>query len=508
MSKNPIEELKKRLLEISHLSAILNLLYWDQEVNMPAKAVEARAASISYLSTIVHNKTIELDSDGLLSNLQKALHSKKIKGSAAVIVAETWRSFSREKKLPESFVTELANITSQAQHVWAQARQENDFGKFLPWLKKIVKLKQQEAEYVGYQDSPYDALIDTYEPGMTSKEASKILEDLKDFLIPFLKKTRQPSNKSNSHKLKGQFPLSAQIQFNQLIAQSIGFDFQAGRMDTSTHPATFGSHPHDIRLTTRYKEDNIYYSLGSTIHETGHGLYEQGLPVKHYGTPLAESVSLGIHESQSRFWENIIGKSLPFWKYFYPKLQKEFPTPFKKIPLQDFHHIINEVRPSLIRTEADEVSYNLHIIIRFEIEKDMIEGRLKLADLPKIWNEKYQKYLGFKVPNDSQGVLQDVHWSCGLIGYFPTYSFGNLYSAQFYHQIAQDIPNLNQKIAKGKFQEINNWLRKNIHFHGKTYQADTLVKRATGESLNSKYFSQYLSKKYRAPLIQNQTLSK
>ena len=498
MKTTPIKTIKNRLTELSHLSAILNLLYWDQEVKMPSKAVESRASGISQLSSILHNKFVEIDSDGLLTKLNKQVLSKKIKGKDAIIIAETWRSFIREKKLPESFVRDLAETTSKAQNVWAEARQKNDFQLFLPWLTKIVKLKKQEAELVGYKDSPYDALIDTYEPGMTTKEASKILEDLKDFLIPFLKTLTSSKTKSKSDRLEGKFPLDAQAAFNKHIAATIGFDFEAGRLDTSTHPATFGSHPHDIRLTTRYKENNIYYSIGSTIHETGHGLYEQGLPVEHFGTPLAESISLGIHESQSRLWENIIGKSLPFWKHFYPKLQKEFPTPFKKLSLQDFHSIINEVKPSLIRTEADEVSYNLHIIIRFEIEKEMMENKIKLADLPKIWNQKYKKYLGIDVPKDSLGVLQDVHWSCGLIGYFATYSFGNLYSAQFYHQMAKDIPAIDKKIATGKFQEINKWLRKNIHSHGKTYKADDLIKKVTGDSLNSKYFTQYLTKKYKS----------
>lgn len=496
MPSTLIEKLKTRLFELSHLTSILNLLYWDQEVNMPPKAVESRAISISYLSTILHNKFVEIDSDGLLTKLQKQLLTKKLTAQEAVIVAETWRNFQREKKLPESFVKELAETTSKAQHIWAQARKADNFQMFLPWLTKIVKLKKQEAELVGYKTSPYDALLDTYEPGMTSAEAFKILENLKDFLIPFLKKLTATKSKTASHRLKGKFPLPAQIDFNKLVAKNIGFDFEAGRMDTSTHPATFGSHPHDIRLTTRYRENDLYYSLGSTIHETGHGLYEQGLPVEHFGTPLAESISLGIHESQSRLWENLIGKSLPFWKYFYPKLQKEFPIPFQKLPLHDFHKIINEVHPSLIRTEADEISYNLHIIIRFEIEKAIIEGTIDLADLPKIWKQKYQKYLGIDVPSDSLGVLQDVHWSGGMIGYFPTYTFGNLYSAQFYHQMSKDIPDLDKKISTGKFQEINHWLRKNIHIHGKTYQAADLIKKVTGEPLDSKYFIQYLSKKY------------
>jgi carboxypeptidase Taq len=267
-------------------------------------------------------------------------------------------------------------------------------------------------------------------------------------------------------------------------------------LDESTHPFASGFHPHDVRLTTRFKENDIFYSLGSTIHETGHGLYEQGLPAEHFGTPLGESVSLGIHESQSRMWENLIGKRKAFWKHFYPKLQKEFPAPFKKLSLDEFYKIINRVNPSLIRTESDEVTYNLHVILRFEIEKDMIEGTIKLEDLPKIWKAKMKEYLGVDVPNDTLGVLQDVHWSTGGIGYFPTYSLGNLYSGQFYTQMKKDIPEVEQKISKGDFQEILEWLRKNIHRQGKTYRAKDLVKKVTGETLSEKHWSDYIRKKY------------
>ncbi|MEK7607522.1 MAG: carboxypeptidase M32 [Patescibacteria group bacterium] len=495
--KNHITELKKRLVEISHLANILQLLSWDQEVNMPPRGADARAASISYLSVIVHNKFMAIDSDQLLSNLVKALKAKKIGGSLAVIVSETWRSYEREKKLPERFVRELSETCSKAQGIWAKAREENNFKMFLPWLQKIIKLKRQEAEYVGYRESPYDALLDVYEPGMTARDATKIFTDFKAFLIPFLKKIRNSKVKINAESIMGDFPLDAQKKFNEYIAKSIGFDFSRGRIDESTHPFTSGLHPHDIRLTTRYKKDDLLHSLGSTIHETGHGLYEQGLPALHFGTPLGESVSLGIHESQSRMWENIIGKSKPFWKYFYPKLQKKFLLPFKKLPIDEFYKIINRVNPSFIRTEADEVTYNLHIIIRFEIEKDMIEGTIKLENLPKIWKSKMKKYLGIDVPNDTLGVLQDVHWSTGSIGYFPTYSFGNLYSAQFYAAMQRDMPDMDQKISKGKFDDINAWLRKNIHERGKTYKAKDLAKIVTGENLSSSYFNQYLKEKYK-----------
>ncbi len=453
MKIKPIDELKKRLHEISHLSGAMALLGWDQEVGMPAKGADARAKTSAYLSAVIHNKCSSLDSDGLLTELKNKLAGGKIKGENAVIVSETWRSYERERKLPEEFVKEISEVTSQAQSVWAEARAKNNFALFLPWLERIIQLKRKEAEFAGYEKSPYDALLDVYEPGMTSHEAAKILNDLKESLVPLLKKI-QSAKKLRLPKIKGKFPLQKQVAFNELISKKMGFDSEAGKIAVSTHPFTTNLHPHDVRFTTRYREDDVLYSVGPTIHEAGHALYEQGLPAEHFGTPLAESVSLGIHESQSRMWENMVGKSRAFWKYFLPKLQKEFPVPFKKTSLDDFYKIINEVKPSLIRTEADEVTYNLHIIIRFEIEKEMIEGTVDLKDLPRIWREKYKEYLGIDVPSDALGVLQDVHWSCGLIGYFPTYSFGNLYSAQFYRTMEKDIPQMKKKIAAGKFEEI------------------------------------------------------
>ena len=321
MKNKDIEELKKRLKEVSHLAVAHHLLHWDQEVNMPPKGSNIRAASIAELSGVIHNKFISIDYDGLLTKLNNKVKSKKIRGKEAVIVSDTWRSYERERKLPEEFVKEIAETTSKSQGVWAEARKKNDFKMFLPWLSKIIKLKRKEAQYIGFKRSPYDALIDTFEPGMTAKEASLILNDLKDFLVPFLKKIKNTKIKLNKSKTKGKFPLDKQMEFNYFVAKSIGYDLDSGRIDTSTHPFTSGSHPHDIRITTRYRGNDILHSLGSTIHEAGHAIYEQGLPVEHFGNPLAEAVSLGIHESQSRMWENQIGKSLEFWKHFYPQLR-------------------------------------------------------------------------------------------------------------------------------------------------------------------------------------------
>jgi len=491
-----MEKFKKELLEISYLGSAVAVLHWDQEVNMPSKGNDLRAKIIGSLSGELHNKFTSDNFEKLLLELRKELDAGKLSDKDNCIVRETWREFSREKKLPLDFVKELAETTSKAQMIWAKARKKNDFKLFLPELKKIVALKRKEAKLVGYKDSPYNALLDSYEPYMDVEEIEMIFSELKDFLVPFLAKIKKSKVKINSNVLKGNFAIEKQVKFNEFVAKKIGFDFEAGRLDKSTHPFTIGFHPQDVRITTRYDEKDLFHSINSTIHETGHALYDQGILLEGFGTPLGESISLGIHESQSRMWENIIGKSEIFWQYFYPKMQKDFSESFERIKLSDFYKAINIVRPSLIRTEADEMTYNLHIILRFEIEKDLIEGSIAVEDLPQIWNDKFKEYFGIKVSSDAMGVLQDVHWSGGMIGYFPTYTLGNLYSAQFFNTAKRDILNLEKEIKRGQFGHILEWLRKNIHIHGKLFSAEQLVEKVTGEKLTSKYFIDYLEKKY------------
>lgn len=492
-----LKELRKRLVEIAHIASVHNVLSWDQEVHMPKKGIGARAEALAGIGKIIHEKTLALDRDGLLTTLKHNLDAGKIRREDAIIVAETWRTFERQKKLPVEFVSNLSKTLASSQHAWGVAKERNDFASFLPHLRKVIVLKQQEASLVGYAHSPYDALLDAHEPGMTTEEITRILDDLKLFLLPFLKKIRG-SKQPKLPVLTGKFPLSRQKAFNEYVAKKIGFDFEAGRIDISTHPFTTTFHQHDVRITTRYRENDILYSIGSTIHEVGHALYEQGLPHQHFGTPLAESVSFGIHESQSRLWENNIGKSRPFWAFLYPHLKKEFPAPFKAISLDEFYRAINAVRPSLIRTEADELTYNLHIILRFEIERALIEGTLNPKDLPAVWSDKMRAYLGISVPDDARGVLQDVHWSLGAFGYFPTYALGNIYAAQLYHTMQKRIPNLSTKISRGNLSEPREWLREAIHAHGKQFTANELIKKVTGEPPTSKYLIDYFQKKYGA----------
>ncbi|MFA5942579.1 MAG: carboxypeptidase M32 [Candidatus Paceibacterota bacterium] len=498
MAADSLKILKKRLIEIARLASVGDVLSWDQEVYLPRKGVEARANALACINGITHQKLSAIDDDRLLSKLKKQVDAKKLSGGNAAIVTETWRTYARQKKLSEAFVAQMSETTSRAYAAWVRAREESDFGMFLPWLKKIVDLKREEAGLVGFNDSPYDALIDEYEPGSTVQSIEALFSDLKQFLVPFIGALVRSGDKVDPARILGAFPLDQQLAFNRFVSEQMGFDYAAGRLDQSPHPFTASFHTQDVRITTRMREDDLMYALGSTIHETGHGLYEQGLPLRHFGTPLGESSFASIHESQSRLWENNIGRSTAFWKYFYPKIRKEFPEPFKKIPLSEFMRIINRVEPSLIRTEADEVTYNLHVILRFEIEKEMIEGTLPLEDLPAIWNAKMKKYLGISVPNDRLGVLQDMHWAVGDIGNFPAYTLGTLYAAQFYTAMQRAVPDLSEKIAAGDFATPREWLRENIYRHGRRYRVADLVKRATGEYPNSRYFIEYLKERYGA----------
>jgi carboxypeptidase Taq len=463
---------------------------------MPSKGAALRAAAISNLAGILHEKFVSKEFAGFLGKAKELLDGEKLNDEETAIVRELWREHERQRKLPVAFVRKMAEASSVGHNIWIKAREKSDFKIFLPQLKKIVNLKRQEAKLVGYKKSPYDALLDTYEPYATSDEISIVLEELKVFLVPFLEKIRESRIRTNPKILEGNYPIEGQKKFNCEVAKKMGFDFEAGRLDTSVHPFSTGFHPNDVRMTTRYREKDLFDSLFGVIHETGHALYEQGLDASNFGTPLGESISLGIHESQSRMWENMVGRSRSFWKYFFPKLQKKFPQPFANLEFEEVYRAINNVEPSLIRVEADEVTYNLHIILRFEIEKELVEGSIEVEDLPKIWNSKTKEYLGLDVKKDSDGVLQDVHWSGGGIGYFPTYALGNLYAAQFYDQAKKEIINLEKEIEVGNFSHLREWLRQKIHIHGKMFTADGLVREVTGEPLTSRYFIDYLKEKY------------
>lgn len=494
-TKKEMAKLKKRLKEIAHLAHASKLLSWDREVYMPDAGTEHRAEAASELSGLIHKKILALNSDELLSNLHEAEKSGDLKDDDAAIIRETWRDYKRKAELPEKFVRQLSQLTSEAQSIWRKARENDDFDQFAPTLKKIVEMQQEKAEHLGYEETPYDPLLEGFEPRMTTEKTEKIFTDLRDFLVPLIEDIRGQELSINKQIEGQEVPIEEQKEFNRAVAEEMGYDFHAGRLDASTHPFTQAMSPQDARITTRYTPTNLLSSLTATIHEMGHGLYEQGLPDAHYGTPLAEPASLGVHESQSRLWENHIARSLPFSKWLHQKLTKQL-AGLENISANGVYKELNTVTPSLIRVEADEVTYNLHIIIRFELEKALIEGSLSVEELPEQWNEKYEKYLGIEVPNDAEGVLQDIHWSMGSFGYFPTYTFGNLYAAQLDQAMRKEIPEIDTKIRSGGFEQIVSWLQNNIHRQGKRYSAEELIENVTGNRLRVDAFKSYIQSKY------------
>lgn len=498
-----LEPLTARLLEIQRINGAASLLSWDQETYMPAGGGEARAEQIAVLQGLAHQKLIGPEVESLLMKWVDFATGQALDQTDGAwdkpsrsLLREAWRDFSRAKKLPSEFVVRLSRECSLAQQVWAEAKEQNKFAMFLPHLRTILALKREETQYLGYKDSPYDALLDIYEPGSTIAALRPLFSQLKDRLVPLLKRVTQSPVRIDDGILRHSYDTARQLEFGRLVLIAMGYDFERGRLDLSAHPFTTSFHPTDVRVTTRVHEHDLQSCLFSCIHEGGHGLYDQGLDPRYYGTPLGESVSLGIHESQSRLWENCVGRSRAFWRFFYPLLQQIFHHPLRGTDAEQFYAAINCVRPSLIRVEADELTYNLHIMLRFEIEQDLIEGRTTPDDLPAVWNQKMREYLGISPERDADGVLQDVHWSLGSFGYFPTYTLGNLYSVQFYEQAKLEIPNLEDEIAAGQLMVLRRWLGQKIHGWGRMFTPDHLAQRVTGSSVRPEPFLAYLEKKY------------
>lgn len=498
-----LESLRSELLEIQRINSAASVLSWDQETHMPAGGGVARAEQIATLQGIAHKRLVSPDMQQLLArgvDLETG-HPLDDDGelwdeSSQSLLREVWRDYSRAKKLPSDFVVTLSRECSLAQQVWAEAKEENTFADFLPNLRTIVSLKRKEADYLGYQDSPYNALLDVYEPGSTIAGLRPLFAQLKARLVPLLKRIQNSPTQLDDTILFHAYDTARQLEFGRLVLIAMGYDFERGRLDLSAHPFTTSFHPTDVRVTTRVHEHDLASCLFSCIHEGGHGLYDQGLDSQYYGTPLGESVSLGIHESQSRMWENCVGRSRAFWRFFYPILQQTFHHQLRAVDMEHFYAAINRVKPSMIRVEADELTYNLHIMLRFEIEQDLIEGRTKPEELPEIWNAKMHDYLGITPHTDAEGVLQDVHWSFGAFGYFPTYTLGNLYAVQFYEQARQEIPHLEDEIAAGQLMVLRRWLGQKIHRWGRMFTPDRLAQRVTGTSISPEPFLHYVERKY------------
>ncbi len=496
-----LKTLKDLLSEYAKAQSVTALVQWDQETYMPEGAGEFRSEQLAWLSALAH----EIQTG---KRFKKAL-SKLVNPDSGEILQENvddetkrflylvWKDYHYASVLPASFVEEFSRLTSQSQQVWAKARMNNDFKMFQPYLEKIVDLCRKQADYYGYETTPYDALMEQYEPGMTTETVTKLFSELKEGLILLLDKIKNSKHKPDDRLLKESFDTAHQWTFGLEVVQKLGYNMQYGRQDRSAHPFTTGFHPTDVRITTRVYEKDMKSAFFSTVHEAGHAMYEQGLPAEYFGTPFGQAASYGIHESQSRMWENMIGRSLSFWHYFYPRLNDLFPV-LHETNVEKFYRMINTVEPSLIRVEADEVTYSLHIMLRFEIEKMLINEGLKVSELPDLWNAKMKEYLGVVPPDFKMGVLQDVHWSMGAIGYFPSYALGNLYAAQFLKQVETDHPGVWNTIRAGEFTVLLNWLRQKIHTQGRRLDPLDLVKFVTGETLSPQPFLRYLNEKYKA----------
>ncbi len=493
------DTLRGELRELELFASMAGVLSWDQEVMMPPAGTPLRAQQIALLSQLVHERRTSAAFGDLLSEAE-ADSELAADPAASANLREIRRSYDQAVKLPTALVRELAETTTHAQHTWREARKRSDFAAFEPWLRKIVELNRAQAECLASEETPslYDALLDQYEPGARAAQVEEAFNELRQQLTPLIRAIAEADRRPNDRIHQIAVPIDTQQRFNAFVAERVGFDFEAGRLDVSTHPFCQGVGPGDTRLTTRYREDAFFDALSSTLHETGHGLYEQGLPKDdHLGEPLGEAVSLGIHESQSRLWENFVGRSRSFWKWALPEVKRAFGSAFDEVQLDEVYGAMNLVAPGLIRVDSDEATYNLHIMMRFDLERAMLEGDLAVADLPGAWNERVRADLGLEVPDDRRGCLQDVHWSMGAIGYFPTYTLGNLYAAQFWARVRQDLPDLEEGLARGEFGELLGWLRREIHEHGRRYTAPELCEKVTGRSLTAAPFLEYLEGKLR-----------
>jgi carboxypeptidase Taq len=478
------EELCSLAREAALVESVEAALGWDERTYMPPAAGEYRAEQMTFLSGLAHKKRTSPRLGELLHHLAASNLAKDPHSNAGATIHELKRQYDKRVKLPQSLVEELTRASVLGQQAWVKARQDNDFKALAPHAEKLFHLKRQQAECLGYKDNAYDALLDDFEPDAKTADVATVLHRLRSELVPLVQAIMQSGRTAPVEILQREFPAAAQEAFGKAAAAAIGFDFTRGRLDITHHPFCSGMGPHDCRITTRYDERFFNSAFFGILHEAGHGIYDQGLRPDQFGLPPGNYVSLGIHESQSRMWENLVGRSRAFWQHFFPQLQGAFPAAVGDVKPDDFFRAINHVAPSLIRVEADEATYNLHIIIRFELEQALLSQDLAVGDLPGAWREKYQQYLGIEPATDADGCLQDIHWSAALIGYFPTYSLGNLYAAQFFEQADRDLGGLARLFARGEFDPLKSWLNEMIHHRGQCYTAAELVQLITGQPLS------------------------
>jgi len=499
MTTPAFQSLRTELHGIATLESVRELVAWDQETKMPATAGEARAEQLSLLAGLVHERRTSTRLGELLAECESTVEGGGDEATAAEL-REVRRDVDVATKLPADLVTDFAKTASQGQLAWRAAREANDFAAFRPWLEKLLGLARRKAECLGVPEGGelYDALLDEFEPGARAAEIEGVFGPLRERLSALIQDVAERGTPPSEEPLELEIETARQREFGEFVLDALGFDLGAGRLDITTHPFCTGIATGDTRLTTRYNEQCFTDALYGTMHEGGHGIYEQGLPkAKTFGLPSSQAVSLGIHESQSRLWENLVGRSREFWAWAMPHAQRILGSGMERFEAEDVFRAVNTAKPTFIRVEADESTYNLHIMVRFELERALVAGDLDVADLPEAWNAKFADFLGLEVPDNARGCLQDVHWSFGVFGYFPTYCLGNLYASQLWEQAQRDLGDLPGSIERGDFEPLKKWLNENVHAHGRRYRAGDLCERVTGSPLSADPMMRHLEGKIR-----------
>lgn len=489
------DALVARLRDIHNVGMATSLLAWDQQTQMPPGGAEARANQMATLSKIAHEMFTSDETGQLLEDAGQEVADSSHESDQASMVRVAQGDYDLSTKIPTEWVAEFTQLTAMADGIWVKAREEKDFSQFQPTLERIIEMVRQQTEYLGYDDHPYTALMNKYERGITTTQVKQIFDEHKPGLIELIAGINENADKVDDSIMHRPYDVDKQREFGLKMIEAFGFDFSRGYQAVSVHPFCTHFSSNDVRITTRFDPNFMNTSVFGMMHEAGHGMYEQGIGQNLEGTPLASGTSLGVHESQSRMWENLVGRSKGFWSWALPQLKECFPH-LESVDLNTFYKAINKSEPSFIRVEADEVNYNLHIILRFEIEMDLITGDLAVKDAPDAWNSKFQDFFGITPSDDAQGVLQDVHWSAGIQGYFPTYALGNLLSVQYYNEALKAHPNIPNDISNGKFDTLLTWLNENIHQHGRKFTSDELTNKVTGEGIQSRDYLDYLKTKY------------
>jgi carboxypeptidase Taq len=493
-----LQRLKETLGEVSDVNHAAAVLAWDQETYMPPGGITNRADQLTTLRRISHIRFTADEVGVLLDEAAKEVEGLEFDSDEASLVRVTRRDYEQARKLPSELVAEIARAGATARPVWQKAREDADFKLFAPYLQKNVELNQQVADALGYERRPYDALLDRTEPGLTTDQLETIFAELKTAIVPLVGAVARHAEAVDDTVLHRGFEPDAQLSYALQVVTKLGYDLERGRQDISTHPFTISFGPGDVRITTRVSHDFFSECLFGSIHEAGHGMYNQGIGLSLDRTPLWSGASPGVHESQSRLWENLVGRSAAFWRHFYPSLRDTFPRALKGVDEQEFFRAVNRSYPSLIRVEADEVTYNLHILLRVELENELLEGSLAVKDLPEAWNTRVKSYLGIEVPNDREGVLQDMHWSGVSFAIFPAYTLGNLMGAQLMEKARVEVPDLDGHIERGEFDVLLKWLQHNVYRHGRKFTPNELMERVTGKPLTSGPWTAYVREKFGA----------